>query len=149
MTLLLRSCLVILFDRFIATGSTSKFVIDLATLSNSCFLSPKIIHINSFFALRHVFKVVSLLIAKDIGIELLLPLFESVDFTTTCVDWFCHATLRLPVCICTEASLIACTVIINWSLFFIATSEHARLELLVLFILSIEARIGIHTLLQR
>ena len=137
MALLLAAGLVILFDRFIATDSLFEFLINFATLSNGSFLSSKVVQVNSFFVQRHVTSIVSLLIAKDLWIELFLSLLESVNFLWTCIDWLGHASLRLPVCVCTEASFISFAVIVNWSLFCIAASEYARLELLVLFVLSV------------
>ena len=149
MALLLATGLVILFDWFIATNPLFEFIINFATLSNSSFLSSKVIKVNSFLVQRHVSSIISLLIAEDLWIELFLPLLESINFGSACIDWFGHASLRLPVCVCTEASFISFTIIVNWSLFFIATSEYAGLELLVLLVLSIETGVSVHTLRRR
>ena len=66
MALLLATGLVILFDWFIATNPLFEFIIDFATLSNSSFLSSKVIKVNSFLVQRHVSTIISLLIAEDL-----------------------------------------------------------------------------------
>ena len=149
MWLLLTSCLVVSFDFFITTGPLSELIIDFSTFCNCGLLCTKVVYINSFFIQRHISCVVSLLVSKNIRVELLLALLESINFSTSTVVWLCHTTLSFPVCVGSKTSFITFTIIFDWCFFLISTSEDAWLKLLILLVLSVQAILRVHFFLRR
>ena len=62
-------------------------------------------------------------VPEDIGMKLLLSLSESIDICRANIEWLSHASLRLPVCIRTKASVCVVTIILDGSLVLISTAE--------------------------
>ena len=147
MSLFLRTGLVVLINLFIAASALFEFIVNFATLGIRGFNGTEVVKVNSLFAYGCVSLIVSnAFLSKDVRVELFLLLQIGVDFGGSDVARLGSTALSLPVRVCAESSFGFVAIVFNWSLFLVATTEHARLKLLVLLVLSVEARVLVHAL---
>lgn len=121
---------------FLATHALFEFVISLATLGLHFGVVANVVDVLRLLRDRGILLVVGLF--EHGGGELLLTLAERVHVGGAGVDDLSSASFSLPVGVGAECISLSITVVVDRGTVRVATSEDARLKLLVLFVASVK-----------